>query len=74
MNWHNSVRAHYKNLMLDNEALNEDEYITTWYMHGSMDYAKSPWERLTNLQTFASQRSSQLDSATESFTNKENTS
>ena len=32
MNRHNSVLTHYKKLMLDNEALNEDEYITAWYM------------------------------------------
>ena len=46
---------------LGTEALNEDGY---------MDYAKSPWERLTNSQTFASQRFSQLVFATEIFANK----
>ena len=44
------------------EALNEDGY---------KDYAKSA-KILTNSQTFASQRFSQLVSATEIFTNKKN--
>jgi len=26
------VLTHYEKLILDNEALNEDEYVTTWYM------------------------------------------
>ena len=30
MNWHSSVRTHYK--ILDNEAHNEGEQIAKWYM------------------------------------------
>ena len=30
MDWHSSVRTHYK--ILENEAHNQDEQITTWYM------------------------------------------
>ena len=30
MDWHSSVRTHYETL--DNEAHNQDEHITTWYM------------------------------------------
>ena len=30
MDWHSSVRTHYK--ILDNEAHNQDEQITTWYI------------------------------------------
>ena len=49
-------------VILGAEALNEDGYV---------DYAKSG-KRLTNSQTVASQRFSQLVSATEFFTNKKN--
>ena len=44
VDWHSSVRTH--NETLDNEAHNQDEHITTWYMIPWIDIPRNfPSER-----------------------------
>ena len=53
---------------MDDEAHNEDKNYNHM-AHASLDSAKSLFEKVTGSRGFASQRFSQLVSASESFTN-----